>query len=138
MVGGLRSYSDNIWVLSGPFYSIYAPFFLLTFLTALGIGIILSVINLLYRDMRQIMPFALQLWMYISPVVYPTSLMPDKWRNLYSLNPMVGIIDGFRWSLTGKGEPLTYLSISVVFIVVILVVGLIFFHRYESKVMDML
>lgn len=123
-----------------PTYSVLAAplFFLLAFLITLGLGILLSVTNVLYRDMRQIMPFVLQLWMYISPVAYPTTLVPDKWKYLYALNPMVGIIEGIRWSFTGKGDPFTYLPSSIMFVVVILLVGLHIFHRYEAKVLDVL
>ena len=73
--------------------------------TALGIGLWLSALNALYRDVKYVTPFLVQFWMFASPVAYPTSLVPEKWRWLYGLNPMAGVIEGFRWALTGHGQP---------------------------------
>src|SRR6266568_1260476 len=85
---------------------IWLPAFtLLAVLTALGVGLWLSALNALYRDVRYVLPFLVQFWMFASPVAYPSSLVPQRWRWLYELNPMAGVIDGFRWSLTGKGQP---------------------------------
>src|SRR5260370_42046703 len=72
-------------------------------LTALAVGLWTSALNALYRDVASITPFAVQFWMIASPVVYPSSLVPQRWRALYGLNPMVGVIDGFRLALTGLG-----------------------------------
>jgi lipopolysaccharide transport system permease protein len=80
-------------------------FFLLAMITALAIGLWLSPLNARYRDVGHAIPFLIQLWMFASPVVYPVSLVPESWRLLYSLNPMVGVIEGFRWALLGKGSP---------------------------------
>lgn len=123
-----------------PSYTVLATplFLLLAFLIALGLGILLSVLHVLYRDVRQITPFVLQLWMYLSPVAYPTTLVPNKWRDIYALNPMVGVIEGIRWSLTGKGEPLNYLPYSIAFLIVSLLTGLLVFHKYESKIADVI
>ena len=74
-------------------------------LTALGVGLWLSALNAIYRDVRYVLPFLVQFWLFASPVVYPSSLIPAKWRWLYGLNPMAGVIEGFRWSLAGHGEP---------------------------------
>src|SRR5258708_2027729 len=79
-------------------------FFLLAVLTALGVGLWLAALNALYRDVRYVLPFLVQLWMFASPVAYPSSIVPGKWRWLYGLNPMAGVIEGFRWSLTGHGQ----------------------------------
>src|SRR5258708_172629 len=77
----------------------------LAVLTALGVGLWTSALNALYRDVRAVMPFVVQFWMLASPVAYPSSLVPARWRWLYGLNPMAGVIDGFRWALTGHGQP---------------------------------
>ena len=76
---------------------------LLAVLTALGVGLWMSALNALYRDIRYVVPFLVQFWMFASPVAYPSSLVPQRWRWLYGLNPMAGVIDGFRWALTGHG-----------------------------------
>ena len=77
-------------------------FLLLAVLTALSVGLWLAVINVRYRDVGQAIPFLIQLWLFVSPVAYPLSVVPEKWRVLYSLNPMTGVIEGFRWALLGK------------------------------------
>ncbi len=77
---------------------------LLALLTALGVGLWLSALNALYRDVRYVVPFLVQFWMFASPVAYPASLVPERWRWLYGLNPMSGVIEGFRWALTGQGR----------------------------------
>jgi len=112
-------------------------FILLALLTALGIGLWTSALNALYRDIRSITPFVLQFWMFASPVVYPSSLVSRRWRWLY-LNPMAGVIDGFRWALTGKsrapGGPTLLASTAMVALV--LVGGLLFFQRVEGEIVD--
>src|ERR1700720_686709 len=80
-------------------------FTLLAVLTALGVGLWLSALNALYRDVRYVLPFLVQFWMFASPVAYPSSLVPGRWRWLYGLNPLAGVIEGFRWALTGHGQP---------------------------------
>ena len=112
-------------------------FLLLAILTALGVGLWLSALNALYRDVRYVMPFLLQFWMFASPVAYPSSLVPARWRWLYGLNPMAGVIDGFRWALTGHGQaPTVSLLVSSVAVLAILFGGLIFFQRMEGTVAD--
>src|SRR6202167_3210194 len=95
------------WYLMVPTSAvIWLPFFaLLAVLTALGVGLWLSALNAMYRDVRYVVPFLVQFWMFASPVAYPSSLVPAKWRGLYGLNPMAGVIEGFRWALTGHGNP---------------------------------
>ena len=83
----------------------FPVFLLLAVLTALGAGLWLSALNAIYRDVRYVLPFLVQFWMFASPVAYPSSLVPAKWRWLYGLNPMAGVIEGFRWCLTGHGDP---------------------------------
>jgi lipopolysaccharide transport system permease protein len=112
-------------------------FLLLAVLTALGVGLWLSALNAIYRDVRYVLPFLVQFWMFASPVAYPSSLVPEKWRWLYGLNPMAGVIEGFRWSLAGNGEPpsrLIFVSAGVVLLV--LLSGVVFFQRMETTVAD--
>jgi lipopolysaccharide transport system permease protein len=110
---------------------------LLAVLTALGVGLWMSALNALYRDVRYVVPFLVQFWMFASPVAYASSLVPQRWRWLYGLNPLVGVIDGFRWALTGHGVapgPLMLASASAA--MVALLGGLFFFQRMEGTVAD--
>jgi len=96
-----------IWYGTVPSWAVLALplFFLLAVLVALTVGLLLSPIHGKYRDVGHAVPFVIQLWMYASPVVYPVSLVPEAWRQLYSLNPMVGVVEGFRWSLLNTSAP---------------------------------
>jgi lipopolysaccharide transport system permease protein len=116
----------------------YFPMFLLlALMTALGVGLWLSALNAIYRDVRYVLPFLVQFWMFASPIVYPGSLVPAKWRWLYGLNPMVGVIEGFRWTLTGHGDrPGILLFASILVVVAVLVGGLAFFQRMEATIAD--
>ena len=112
-------------------------FVLLTMITALAVGLWLSVINVRYRDVGQAIPFLTQLWLFVSPVAYPVSVVPEQWRLLYSLNPMTGVIEGFRWALLGKeSPPVTPLVLSIVVVVGLLWGGIIFFKRMEQTFAD--
>lgn len=112
-------------------------FLLLAVLTALGVGLWLCALNALYRDVKYVIPFLLQFWMFASPVAYPSSLVPERWRWVYGLNPMAGVIDGFRWALTGHGHaPTVTLAISVGAVLLVLFGGLVFFQRMEGTVAD--
>jgi lipopolysaccharide transport system permease protein len=112
-------------------------FLLLAILTALGVGLWLSALNALYRDVRYIVPFLIQFWMFASPVAYPSSLVPVRWRWLYGLNPMAGVIEGFRWGLTGQGQPsLPLLAASAAGVVLVVVGGLIYYHAMEGTIAD--
>ncbi len=117
---------------------LYLPLLvLLAVLTALGVGLWTSALNALYRDVRAIIPFVVQFWMFASPVAYPSSLVPERWRWLYGINPMVGVIDGFRWAMTGHGQPPgPQLAVSVVMVGVVLLGGLLFFQRMEGTIAD--
>jgi lipopolysaccharide transport system permease protein len=91
----------------------------------------------LYRDVASIIPFVVQFWMLASPVAYPSSLVPERWRWLYGLNPMAGVIDGFRWALTGRGQaPGLQMAVSAAVVVAVLMGGLLFFQRVEGTVAD--
>jgi lipopolysaccharide transport system permease protein len=112
-------------------------FLLLAVATALGVGLWTSALNALYRDVASIVPFIVQFWMLASPVAYPSSLVPERWRWLYGLNPMAGVIDGFRWALTGVGKPPgAQMVVSAIVVAVLVVAGLIFFQRVEGTVAD--
>jgi lipopolysaccharide transport system permease protein len=109
----------------------------LAMFTALSVGLWTSALNALYRDVSSVIPFAVQFWMLASPVAYPSSLVPRRWRALYGLNPMAGVIDGFRWALTGHGQPPgPMILVSATMVVILLVGGLIFFQRMEGTIAD--
>ena len=114
------------------------PFFLLlAMLAALGMGLWLCSIEVKYRDVRHIVPFAIQSLLLITPVAYPTSLVPERWQLLYKLNPMVGIVEGFRWAILAQnGPPLDSIAISTVIVLIVFVSGLFFFRRVEREFAD--
>ena len=112
-------------------------FLLLGVLTALGVGLWLSALNAIYRDVRYVLPFLIQFWMFASPVAYPSSLVPERWRWLYGLNPMAGVIEGFRWALTGQGQPPNLLLAASAAAVVLLVAGgVVYFQKMEATFAD--
>ena len=114
-----------------------AIFLVLAVATALAVGLWLAALNALYRDVRYVTPFLVQFWMLASPVAYPSSLVPPKWQWVYGLNPLAGVIEGFRWSLTGHGQPpgpLLFTSSLAVF--VLLVAGVLFFQKMEGVIAD--
>ena len=115
----------------------FPVFILLAILTALGVGLWLSALHALYRDVRYVLPFLVQFWLFASPVAYPASLVPQKWRWLYGLNPMAGVIEGVRWSLTGHTSPPGRLIfVSTAAVLVLLASGLIYFQKVETTVAD--
>jgi len=112
-------------------------FLLLAILTALGVGLWLSALNALYRDVRYLMPFIVQFWMLASPVAYPSSMVPVRYRWVYGLNPMAGVIEGFRWALTGHGQaPGAVLIASTAMVCLAVFSGLFFFNRMEVSIAD--
>jgi lipopolysaccharide transport system permease protein len=106
--------------------------------SALGIGLWLAALNVLYRDFRYVIPFLVQVWMFVSPVVYPSSLVPPEYRALYSLNPMVAVIDGFRWALLGTPHPGVGLWTALVVVPALLVSGALYFQHMERRIADAL
>jgi lipopolysaccharide transport system permease protein len=117
-----------------------APVFvLLALISAFAFALWLSAINAKYRDVQQAMPFLTQIWMFVTPVIYPTSMIPAGWKWVFVLNPMVSVIDGFRWSLLGIRPPdLTSLAISSASVLVLAIGGLIYFARFEKNFVDRL
>ncbi len=112
---------------------------LLALATALGVGLWLAALHALYRDIRYVVPFLTQFWMYATPVVYPSSLLEDPWRTLYGLNPMVSVVEGFRWSLLGQSEPrVSMVLLSLAIASLLLVSGAYFFRRMEPHFADTL
>lgn len=125
---GVRPSATVVW---------FPAFLLLALLTALGVGLWLSALNAIYRDVRYVVPFLVQFWMFASPVAYPSSLVPEKWRWLYGLNPMAGVIEGFRWSLAGRGQPPgRLLLVSVGVVALVLLSGVSYFQRMETTIAD--
>jgi lipopolysaccharide transport system permease protein len=110
---------------------------LMTMLTALSVSAWLSVINVRYRDVGQAIPFLVQIWLFASPVAYPASVVPENWRFLYNLNPLAGIIEGFRWALLGSQNPPVIALVSTTAIVLALLYGgILFFKRMEQTFAD--
>jgi lipopolysaccharide transport system permease protein len=105
--------------------------------TALAVGLWLAALNVQYRDVRYTIPFLTQVWMFGSPVAYPSSLVPEAYRAVYGLNPMAGVIEGFRWALLGQGEPpVVLMGVSALTVVVLLVGGMYYFRRLERHFAD--
>jgi lipopolysaccharide transport system permease protein len=115
------------------------PLMLVAATLALSIGLWLGPINVRFRDIKHTLPFLIQIWMYASPIVYPLSMVPAQWQWAYSLNPMVGVIEGFRWAVFDRGEPnFVALGMSAGIIALLLFGGLLFFRRMERSFADMI
>ncbi|HVX29272.1 MAG TPA: ABC transporter permease [Nitrolancea sp.] len=116
------------------------PLFLaLAIFTALGISLWLSALNVKYRDIRYVIPFLTQVWMFLTPVLYPSSMIPEKWRLIYGLNPMSGVVEGFRWSLLGTEKaPGAMILVSAAVVVLLFVGGLFYFRRMEREFADVI
>jgi lipopolysaccharide transport system permease protein len=114
-------------------------FLLLALVTALSVGVFLSAVNVRYRDVNHTIPFLVQFWMFASPVAYPVSLVPEQWRLLYSLNPMAGVIEGFRWALLGKASPdFEVMAISGAVVLCLFCGAIIYFKRAERTFADLI
>lgn len=113
---------------------------LMAILTSLGAGYIISALNVKYRDFRYVVPFIVQFGLYISPVGFSSSVVPEKWRMLYSLNPMVGVIDGFRWSLLGSDISIYWpgLMVSAGLSILLFVFGIMYFNKTERSFADII
>jgi len=120
-----------------PMLALLPLFTLLALMTALGVGFWLSALDAQYRDVRYTLPFLTQFWLFATPVVYPASLVPDRWSLLYGLNPMTGVVEGFRWALLGKtGAPDMMLAVSTIAVLAVFMGGLYYFRRAENTFAD--
>lgn len=130
-----------IWYGVMPSWRLLAvpPLLVIAMFLALAIGLWLGPINVRFRDVNHTLPFMLQVWMYATPIVYPISVIPKEWQLLFSVNPMVGVIEGFRWAVFDKGNPnVIAIGISFAVIALLLIGGLIFFRRMEQSFADLI
>ena len=130
-----------IWYQHAPQWPVLClPLFILTtILTTLAFGIWLAALNVKYRDVGMAVPFIIQIWMYLCPIVYPIQLVPERWRLLYSVNPMVGVVEGFRWSLLGTEPPnWSILAVSGAVLTGLMISGFVYFRRVESTFADVI
>ena len=113
------------------------PLAVLAFVAALGVGLWFSALSVRYRDVRYIVPFLVQFWLFATPIAYPSSLLPERWRMLYAVNPMTGVVEGFRWALLGTNTaPGPMLAVSTVTAVLILLGGAFYFRSVEQTFAD--
>jgi lipopolysaccharide transport system permease protein len=119
---------------------LWLPLFIaLALVTALGVGLWLSALNVLYRDVRYVVPFLTQLWLFATPIAYSSTLLPEQWRTLYAINPMVGVVEGFRFALLGQGSgPGPMLAASALAAVALFVSGAYYFRRMEDTFADVI
>jgi lipopolysaccharide transport system permease protein len=121
----------------GEHYLFVLPFVLLALATAIGVGSLLAAINVRFRDVRYVVPFLMQLWLFASPVVYSAELLPDSWRTVYYLNPMAGVVEGFRWAALGGARPDELaVGLSTLSAAILLVGGILYFRRMERQFAD--
>jgi len=114
-------------------------FILLAMLTALAVSLWTAALNVRYRDVGHAIPFLIQLWMFVSPVAYPASIVPERWRLLYGLNPMTGVIEGFRWALLGRQAPdVQLIAVSTLAVAMLLVPAAIYFRNTERTFADLI
>ena len=148
VISGILDFALSFIVLLGmtlyygiipTFNIIWLPFLLLLALvTALGVGMWFSALNVQFRDVRYILPFMTQFWMFATPIVYPSSLLPEPWRTVYALNPMVGVVEGFRWALLGtQTAPGPIIIVSSFASIAILIGGAFYFRRMEKTFADL-
>jgi lipopolysaccharide transport system permease protein len=127
---GIRLHATILWT----------PLFLaLAFVSSLAAGLWLSALNVEYRDIRHVIPFLVQMWMFATPIAYPSSLLREPWHTLYAINPMVGVVEGFRWAILGSStRPDVSLIVSSVIAIIALVTGAFFFRRTEKRFADLI
>ena len=149
VVGGILDFvlSFSVLILMMLYYRIYPTiniiwlplFILLALITSLGAGFWFAAMNAQFRDIRYIVPFLIQAWLFLTPIAYPSSLIPEPWRTLYGLNPMAGVVEGFRWALLGTDtEPGLMTLVSGVVAIVLLVSGAFYFRRMERTFADVI
>jgi lipopolysaccharide transport system permease protein len=122
--------------MPGPAVLTLPLFVLLALAASLAVGLWLSALNALYRDVAYTVPFLTQLWLFVTPVAYPSSIVPVEWRWLYGLNPMAGVVEGFRWALLGASPPGPMIVVSAIVTVVLLTGGVFYFRRMERVFAD--
>ena len=132
VTGGFQFILNAAWL--------WLPFFIvLALVTALGVALWLSALYVQYRDVGYILPFLAEFWKFISPVVYSSTMIPEQWQMLYSINPMVGVINGFRWALLGAPSPIGMgLLVSTVVAILLLATGWMYFRRMERTFADLI
>lgn len=113
-------------------------FLLLALVTAVGAGLWLSAMNVYYRDIRYVIPFLTQFWLFATPIAYPSSLLSEPWRTLYGLNPMTGVVEGFRWALLGNSPPPLMIFLSVCVSLLLLITGMYYFRSVEKNFADVI
>ena len=114
-------------------------FMIVAMLTAFGVGLWLTALNVKYRDVGFVVPFLLQVWLYASPVAYSSTIVPSRWRTLYGLNPMTGVVEGFRWALLGRTPPdLLSMFSSLSVVILLLISGLWYFKKMERTFADLI
>jgi lipopolysaccharide transport system permease protein len=124
-------------IAPGPGVLAVPAFVALAAFAAVAVGVWLAALNVRYRDVRHVIPFVVNVWLFASPVAYPASVVPERWRWLYGLNPMTGVIEGFRWALVGgAGVPVTLVAVSVAVTLVLFVAGVAYFGRLERTFAD--
>ncbi|HEY6200459.1 MAG TPA: ABC transporter permease [Candidatus Binatia bacterium] len=129
----LYGYAPSIGVAALPLFMLFAA------VTALAVGLWFAPLNVRYRDVGHIIPFIIQIWMYASPIIYPVSAVPEKWKLLYSLNPMVGVIEGFRWALLSQSAPdYPAMAVGALVVVGLLFGGMVYFSRMERTFADVI
>ena len=146
VLGGLVDFAVAFVILLGMmlFYGIVPTwaiitlpvFLVLAVMTALAVGLWLSALNVQYRDVRYTINFLIQFWLFATPVAYASSIVPARWRALYGLNPMAGVVEGFRWALLGTQPPGAMLAVSCAVVIVLLIGGLYYFRRMEQEFAD--
>jgi len=142
MISGIILVGLMLWYGFTPDWRIIAlPLFTgIAFAAAMGAGLWIAALNVKYRDFRYIIPFVAQIGLYVSPIGFSSSIVPENWRLLYSFNPMVGVIDGFRWAILGGSIQLYWpgFSLSLVLVVVMLVTGIMYFRKTEKSFADVI
>ena len=142
LISGLILIGLMIWYGYSPDWRMFTlpAFVLLAFATAMGAGLWIAALNVKYRDFRYIIPFVIQFGLYVSPVGFSSAIVPEQWRFWYSINPMVGVIDGFRWAILG-GDTQIYWEgfiLSVALVVLVLVTGIVYFRKTEKTFADVI
>jgi homopolymeric O-antigen transport system permease protein len=129
-----------IYGIVPPLAVLVLPLLILVMLAAtLGVGAALAAVNVRFRDVRYVVPFAIQMWLFITPIAYPSSLIDEPWRTLSAINPMVGVVEGFRWGVLGSVDaPVALMAVSAVSAVVIMLAGLAYFDRVERNFADLI